>query len=500
MAKLNFDFPKIDADLVIPTLARDAMAHIKTHPADPDIQENLGYPTQLVDDWQAVAVKRLGELLEQNKALKVYLDSCVKCGACSDKCHYYLGTGDPKNMPVARQDLLRKIYRRYFTTAGKYLPKLVGAEDLTEEVLDDWNTYFHQCSQCRRCAVYWPYGIETGEISMAARDIMAHIGIAQKYTHQVLDKATRVGNNLGLPQPALIDTLESLEEDLLEETGINIKLPLDKPNAEILLVTPSADFFAEPHVDGLLGYAKVFHQAGISWTLSTIASEAANFALFNGATEHMKTLTDKVYSAAKQLAVKRIVVGECGHAWRVAHNYWNTLSGPFDFLDPNYPTAQHICDFTYEQIQAGKLNIDKSQNDHIRVTYHDSCNVARASSMGGIQGGQFSIPRHVIKAVCNHFVEMRQDTTEEQTFCCGAGGGLLTDELMEVRVKGALPRMQALNEVRERDSVSHIAAICAICKSQFTTLLPMYDIPMAAVVSVHQLVSNALVFDTDQNN
>ena len=31
-------------------------------------------------------------------------------------------------------------------------------------------------------------------------------------------------------------------------------------------VQPSADFFAEPHVDSLIGYAKVFHAAGIRWT------------------------------------------------------------------------------------------------------------------------------------------------------------------------------------------------------------------------------------------
>jgi hypothetical protein len=36
-------------------------------------------------------------------------------------------------MPVARQDLMRKVYRRYFTLAGKFFPKLVGAEDFTKE-------------------------------------------------------------------------------------------------------------------------------------------------------------------------------------------------------------------------------------------------------------------------------------------------------------------------------------------------------------------------------
>ena len=83
-------------------------------------------------------------------------------------------------MPVARQDLFRKVYRRYYTVSGKLFPKLVGAEDLTEEVLDDWYAYFHQCSQCRRCSVYCPYGIDTAEISMAAREVMDAVGKGQK--------------------------------------------------------------------------------------------------------------------------------------------------------------------------------------------------------------------------------------------------------------------------------------------------------------------------------
>ena len=188
-------------------------------------------------------------------------------------------------MPVARQDLFRKVYRRYHTLSGRLFPKLVGAEDLTEEVLDDWYSYFHQCSQCRRCSVYCPYGIDTAEISMAAREVMDAVGKGQKYCNEIIGKVHVIGNNLGLPEPALADTLEGLEEDVEEETGVAVKFPLDVEGAEILLITPSADFFAEPHIDGLIGYAKVFHQAGISWTLSSYASEAANFGMFIGSYE-----------------------------------------------------------------------------------------------------------------------------------------------------------------------------------------------------------------------
>ncbi len=491
----DYQVPEMEEVPSIPALAEGGMDHLKSFIAAPEHQEALGFPGELVEDWHDQAIAKMGELLGRSRSLRVYLDACVKCGACTDKCHYFLGTGDPKNMPVARQDLMRRVYRRHFTLLGKWFPKLVGAADLTEELLDDWYNYFHQCSQCRRCSVYCPYGIDTAEISMAAREIMDHIGKGQKYCNEIIGKVHKIGNNLGLPGPALEDTVEGLEEDILDETGVEVRLPVDEAGADILLVTPSADFFAEPHVDGLIGYAKVFHQAGVKWTLSSYASEAANFAMFIGSYEQMREVALRIRKAAIDLGVKRIVVGECGHAWRVAYSFWNTLAGPFDFLDPNYPVPQHICEFTYDLIKAGKLTFDKSANDHMTITFHDSCNVSRASRMGDRPGGQYDIPREVIKACCNNYVDMAPDTIRENTFCCGGGGGLLTDDLMELRVKGAKPRMEALKQVRDDHGVTHMASICAICKSQFAKVMPEYGFGMDEILSVHQLVSNAIVLD-----
>lgn len=497
MAK--FETPEIkDETVEIPPLQAGVMSHSKPFVSQEKFQAPLGFPGELVDGWKDVAINKLGELLQTNRALQVFMDSCVKCGACTDKCHYFLGTSDPKNMPVARQDLLRGVYRRYFTLPGKVFPKLVGATDLTEEVLDDWYSYFHQCSECRRCSVYCPYGIDTAEITMATREIMNAVGKGQKYSNEIIGKVFKIGNNLGLPQPALADTLLGLEEDVKDDTGVDVRYPLDEKGAEVLLVTPSADFFAEPHVDGLIGYGKVFHAAGVSWTLSSHASEAANFGLFIGSAENMKQIALRIREAALDLGVKRIIFGECGHAWRVAYSFLNTLAGPFDFLDPRYPVPQHICEFTYDLIQRRVLTLDKSANDHRRVTFHDSCNVARASRMGDMPGGQFVIPREIIKAVCNHFYDMAPETIGEATYCCGGGGGLLTDDLMELRVKGALPRMSALKAVVEEHGVTQMAAICAICKSQFAKVLPYYGFEMDQIVSVHQLVSDAIVLDAKQ--
>ncbi len=354
---------KLPAYIEVPAIKKDAMEGNGPFKASKDIQQSLGFPGEKVNNWQQVAIDKIAETKSKYRSVQVFLDACVKCGACTDKCHYYLGTADPKNMPVARQDLFRSVYRRHFTFAGKYFPKLVGAKDFDENMLDDWYNYFHQCSQCRRCAVYCPLGIDTAEISMAAREVMNVIGVGQKYPNQILGKINKIGNNLGMPEPALRDTLEDLEDEIKDETGVNVKFPLDIKGSEVLMVTPSADFFAEPHIDGLIGYAKVFHESGVSWTLSSYASEAANFGMFIGNYDVMRQGALRIRKAAIDLNVKRVIVGECGHAWRVAYSFWNTLTGIGEGgideyslrlqkqLDSNYPQPQHMIEFTYDLIQ-----------------------------------------------------------------------------------------------------------------------------------------------------
>ena len=472
----------------MPTLKHQATADIRPHFKTKDVK----HPA-LAENWKDAAIEKLGEIVQTDRAVKVFLDSCVKCGACTDKCHYYLGSGDPKNMPVARQDLIRGIYRRYHTMSGKLFPKLVGALDLTEQLIQDWSTYYYQCSECRRCSVFCPFGIDTAEITMAGRSILDAVGLKQKYIHQVMDKGIQFGNNLGMIGPAIVNTLESLEEEVFEDTGVNVRFPIDQTGAEILFVVPSADFYAEPHVDGLIGCAKIFHQTGISWTLSTTASEASNFGLFVSDESYMKQLAERIYASAMSLGVKQIVIGECGHAWRVASSYWSKILGQNQKSEGQFLSPIHICELTDTLLSNGRLKLDQSVHEDKVITFHDSCNVARGSTMGKHPRDIYQIPRRLLQAACANFIDMAPQTICENTFCCGGGGGLLTDEMIEIRVSGASPRVQALESVIASHSVTHMAAICAICKSQFRSVLPHYGLGMDMIVSLHQLVGDAVV-------
>lgn len=492
----DFELPRVVGRYrVIPLIQEHTMAKARTQQAEPAVQESMGLPGALVADWHDRAIGRLGQLVQERRGLRVFLDTCTKCGACTDKCHYFLGTHDPNNMPVARQELIRSVYRRYFTFAGRVFPWLVGARTLDRALLQDWYTYFHQCSECRRCTVYCPKGIDTSEVTMAGREILARVGLGQQYSQEVITKVKAIGNNLGMKPRALADVLENLEEDLYEDVGLPIRLPLDDESADMLLVTPSADFFAEPHVDGLIGYAKVLHQAGIRWTFSSEASEAANFALFTGQHDHMRDIALRIKHAALGLGVNRIAIGECGHAWRVAYSFLDELIGPMDFLDKAHPRAEHICEVSYQLLTQGAIKLDSSFNKGVVATYHDSCNVARGAGMGDKPGGQFTIPRRLLEASVPRLVDMSKDTTGQATFCCGGGGGLLTDDLIDLRIKGALARAQALQAVVTSDQVTHLVAICAICKTQFSTVLPHHNLSNVRVTSLHHLLGNALVLE-----
>ncbi len=460
--------------ITTPRVKPNASAHIKCHRSSERLQKPLGLGWDLPLNWKEVAIAKMDEMRKKFRSVQDYLDICVRCGACADKCHFFLGTGDPKNMPVARAELFRSVYRKYFTLSGKLFGKYVGARELTKEVLDEWFTYFYQCSECRRCSLFCPYGIDTAEITMAAREVLHSVGMSTKYVTEVLNKVYTVGNNLGIPPKAQKYSAEFLEQDIKDLSGLTIKIPVDKKDADILFVPAGADIFV--NTDTLVGYAKIFHAVGANWTMSTYASEIANFGIFFGY-PWMRKANKRVVDTAKEWGVKMIIHGECGNAWRAWKNFADTLNGPLDI------PSMHICEYTADLIRKGRLKFDKSKNDIYKVTYHDPCNVARAGGANMLEE-----PRFILKHVCNNFVEMHPDTIREKTFCCGGGGGLLADEIMELRVKGGMPRGKAVAAT----GANFIATICAICKAQLPNVTKEYAPAVEKVGGVSELVGNAL--------
>lgn len=470
--------------------------------------ETVGFPNardwspvdedwKLPENWKSTVLEGIAERLSKYRSFKIMMDVCVRCGACADKCHFYIGTGDPKNMPVLRAELLRSVYRKYFTPAGKVLGKLAGGRELTEDVIKEWWYYFYQCTECRRCSVFCPYGIDQAEITIIGRELLNLLGLNIDWIAGPVAACYMKGNHLGLEPHALKGNIDMMVDDIEDITGIRINPSFNRKGAEILFVTPSGDFMGDPGIYTCMGYLMLFHELGLDYTLSTYASEGGNFGFFTS-NEMAKRLNSKIYAEAKRLGVKYIIGGECGHMWRVVHQYMGTWQEEADFLEvPVSPITGtrfenaastkmiHIAEFTADLIKHNKIKLDPSRNEHLKVTFHDSCNVSRGM-------GMLEEPRYIINNVCNNFYEMPENTIREKTFCCGAGSGLNATENMEERMRGGLARGNAVKYVQEKHGVNVLANICAVDRAALPASMN-YWAPGVEVYGVHELVANALV-------
>jgi Fe-S oxidoreductase len=151
----------------------------------------------------------------------------------------------------------------------------------------------------------------------------------------------------------------------------------------------------------------------------------------------------------------------------------------------------HITEFTADLIRSGKLKLDPHRNDHLRITFHDSCNPARAM-------GLFEEPRYIIRHAARHFYEMPEETIREKTLCCGGGAGLGNDENFEMRMRGGMPRAMAVKHVHEKHGVNRLACICAIDRSTLSSLMD-YWVPGVTVMGVHELLANALIMTGEKD-
>ncbi len=460
---------------------------------------------KLPDNWEQIIFEGMRARLDKFRSFKIFMDCCVRCGACADKCHFFLGTGDPKNMPVLRAELIRSVYRNDFTRFGKVLGRIANARPMTFAVLKEWFMYFYQCTECRRCSVFCPYGIDTAEITMMARELLHLVGVGTNWILEPAANSNRTGNHLGLQPHTFKENAEYLVDDIEEATGIRINsLNFNRKGAEVLFIIPSADVFADPGIYTFMGYLLLFDHIGLDYTISTYASEGGNFGSFTN-NELMKKLNGKMFAEADRLGVKWILGGECGHMWRVVHQYMDTMNHELQGSKMEVPVSPitgtrfdnaaslkmvHISEFTADLIKHNKLKLDPSRNDNRIVTFHDSCNPARGM-------GLLDEPRYILKNVCNNFYEMPENTIREQTFCCGSGTGLNTGEIMELRMRGGLPRANAVKHVEEKFGVNMLSCVCAIDRATLLALMQYWN-PNVGVCGVSELVGNALIMDGEK--
>ena len=409
--------------------------------------------------------------------LEQYIKVSAKCSRCSVACHVYQASGDPKDIPCWRSELLLSVYRRYFSVESSMYGRIFGGFELTEEHIDQMTDSFWKCTACRKCVLECPMGIDHGMITHLGRYILAEMNLAPRAlvisTREQVQGATK--NTSAIPFVALQDSLEFLEEEIEEAHGVKVKFPIDVPDADYIFFAPVSDYMME--AETLMGIAVVMHAAGASWTIGSKFYDAINYGLFYSDLVLGRVLR-QIEDETRRLNAKNVLIGECGHASRSATflpTYWR---------GDDCPPVINIMELTHKFLKEGKIELDPNIIGE-RVTYHDPCNIARQSWV-------VEQPRDIIRAFCSDFVEMTPNRTEQ--YCCGGGGG--TVSIDEIRKYRTLVGGRRKAKQIEDTGAHYVIAPCANCKKQFRELMEDNKID-GELVGLHDLIFKAIKMKKD---
>jgi len=412
-------------------------------------------------------------------ALDHYIRVSNKCSRCTTQCQVYMASGDERDIPCHRSELLLSVYRRHFTPSGILRGRVLGDPGLTDAKIQEMAQAYYDCTACRRCFLECPMGIDHGLITHLARYILSEIGIAPRAlvvsTREQLIGAT--GNTSAVPGPALLDNLEFLTEEIQSAKNVEVKFPVDVEGAEYLFLAPVSDYIME--ADTLMGIGAVMHATGDSWTIGTKYFDGINYGLFYS-DQILEHVLHKVRAEADRLKVKKILIGECGHASRSAKYFYPAYCG-----GRNAHPVVNIIEYAHKAWKEGRLRIQPNTITE-RVTYHDPCNIARP-------GWIVDQPRELLKAFCSDYVEMTPNG--RNNICCGGGGGTVSiDEIRPFRTSIA-GKVKA--EQIRATGAKYCVAPCANCKKQLRELMQDQKVD-CEIVGLHDILFKALILQEDK--
>ena len=331
--------------------------------------------------------------------LKTWLKTCMKCGLCADSCFLYIANDkDPKQVPSY------KIH----STLGELI-KRNGKVD-TKFMIHCMDVAFSQCTCCNRCAMYCPMGIDMGVMFSYLRGLLFKQGFIP-WEMKIGSGMHRVYRaQMDITTEDWVDTCEWMEEET-EEEWPGLKIPIDKKDADIIYTVNARE--PKHYPEDLADAAILFHLAGEDWTVPSEGWEETSLAMFAGDWEGARLQVESVYDAMERLTPKRMVVTECGHAYRATVTegpYWAELQSGKTPVN-----SFHYVEWVAEALRSGKLKLDPTKKIKEPVTYQDSCNYIR-------NAGLADDVRYIMSHIAEDFREMIPN--REHNFCCGGGGGL----------------------------------------------------------------------------
>ena len=409
-------------------------------------------------------VNTLKELIDA--PIASYFSSCTSCGLCSRACIFFTETHDPKYTPIRRVEPMRRIWEQEYTLVGK-IKKWVGlSKEVTEQDFRDCvELAFESCTTCGRCSMMCPVGNDIVYMIRKMREGLTAAGMAPKELQAAAVRTLEKGSVMGFP----MKTLEAQVKAAEAETGI--KINIDEPNVDYLLLLSSAEVMQFNEIIAAL--AQIFDQAGVTWTLSTLAHEAGNPGMHMGASEIEAAMINRVVEAAEDLNIKNVISPECGHAYMALR--WegpNVIGRPYPFK------VYHIIEVLDQLRAEGKLRTTGTEDE--RLTFHDPCQAARR---GGVNQPQ----RNLLNMVTSNFIEMKDN--KACNWCCGGGGGVNTMDKTEPLRQKVFRRKRQQIEILD---VTTVVTMCATCRNTLEEGLEENNMDIE-VLGLTEVVANHLL-------
>ena len=429
-------------------------------------------------------IKMMEEQLQKklNRQVVGSIVGCVHCGMCNESCHYVLTHPvDPKMTPSYKADQVRKLFKANHDWTGSVFPWWVGADKvpLTDDDLETLKDIsFGTCTNCRRCTINCPMGVDTATLNRIMRGLLTHVGVMPEGVRVVSKDQWELGNQMGVLKEDFIDTLEWMSEELEEDLGHDLaSITMDKKGARILYAINPREVKYDPRT--IKEAALIFWAAGEDWTMPTEGWDNTNFGLFSGDDGLGGVSAVREYEKARELGVEKIVISECGHGFRSTRCEGVNWAGEQEA----FPMESSVMTMM-SYIKEGKIKVAQTRNPE-RMTFHDSCNNARSC-------GFFEEPRELLRLVSTDFVEMTPNRAEN--YCCTGGGGAMSmSEYTPRRLVSAKVKADQIAATGAKIVVTS----CHNCVDGLNDLIKHYKLD-CEVKQLVNLVASALVIETHE--
>ena len=403
---------------------------------------------------------------EIDAPVAAFFSSCVHCGLCAEACLFYQETRDPQYTPIKKLEPLRRVWQAEFTLFGR-LKGLFGLnKKVTDELLAEWEPLLYDsCTMCARCSMVCPVGNDIQYMIRKTREGMAASGHVPEGLITAAGRAVRTGSPMGLQWKTLQVQIDHVESS----TGLTV--PIDQEGVDYLVMLSSMEIINFPEY--LEAITKIFDHAGVSWTLSTDCFEATNAGIQIGNKDIGRVLVQRIYDAAVKLKVKNVISPECGHAFTAVR--WegpNLIGKPYPFR------VFHIIEVLDELRASGRIKTEGKEDD--RLSMHDPCNLARKS-------GVIQQQRNLMDLVAENFVDLKEHGRYQ--WCCGAGGGVSSNERAAELKMTAFKRKKAQIEEVAPD---RMVTMCATCRTQLEEGLEEFNLDIP-VVGLTEMIAEHLV-------